>query len=91
MMNSFLRPFGKPPINPFVDTAWDAHTEEDVLKVLTACTDWMGERQVMTATGIPLRRARTAIITAVRRKLLETRTHAVRNRSNVRDEYRRVI
>ena len=89
-MSYFLRPFGKALINPFVDRTGDAYTEADVVTVVRTCTDWMGERQVMRATGIPLRRARTALILSTRRKLLEMRTRSVKNRANVRDEYRRL-
>ena len=90
MQSHFLRPFGQPLANPMMDRRMDENTEADIHMLLKFCGDWQSERDLMKATGIGLRRMRTALLTAAARKVIEARTRRVKNRANSHEEYRKV-
>ena len=86
-MNSFLRPFGQPLIHPIPNAKIEATTDADIRLLLTLLGNWQSAHELMKATGIGLRRTRTAMDVAMGRGLVESRTRRAKNRANSHEEY----
>ena len=89
-MNTFLRSFGALVPDPERDKAMGVTMEADILLLLKFLGDWQSEHQLIRATGIGLRRTRTALLTMLGRKVIESRTRCVKQRACSHEEYRKV-
>ena len=89
-MNTFLRGFGAPNPDPAREQALNVMMEADIILMLKFMGDWQSEHELRKATGIGLRRTRTALLTMLGRKVIESRTRCVKQRACSREEYRKV-